>query len=69
MNARGAARPWAAGLGWTYSGAAVVIVAVVPLAIVLRGTWEGLGVVMRDFVLANDILAAVAFAAWVYLFV
>jgi len=48
---------------WAYLLAALAAVAVVPGAVALRGAVQGIGTLVRDFVLGKDIGASVVFAA------
>lgn len=50
-------------LTWCYVAAALLLVTLVPGAIVLRGTWEGLRALMERFEMGKDILASVLFGA------
>ncbi len=50
-------------LTWCYVGAALLLVTLVPGCIVLRGTWEGLRVLVERFAMGKDILASALFGA------
>jgi ABC-type Fe3+ transport system permease subunit len=50
------------GAAWAYLVVAAVVVSIVPLMIVLRGTWSGIGTLARDFVMSRDILSSLLFA-------
>lgn len=48
--------------GWSCLAASVVVVTVIPLLIVLRGTLDGFGVLIENFALGKDIVSSLFFA-------
>lgn len=57
-----AGRPWRLA-AWGYLIAAVVLVTLLPIMIVLKGTIDGLATALENFVLGKDIAASALFAA------
>lgn len=54
---------WPCWPGWTYLGLAFVIVCVIPAAVMLHGTVQGVGVLLENFALKQELAASLLFAA------